>query len=117
MTTYYHGTTVLRSVGDYLTPDHEIGVGRGQTRHAYFTSSILAAHGYAHAKAAAQLAIHTSDQPYPVPVVYQIELPCRYEPDPTVDERFQAFRTTESLRIIGRVPSDVFRGLVPVDMS
>lgn len=117
MTTYYHGTTVLRSVGDYLTPMHEIGVRLGQTRHIYFTSCILAAHGYAHSKTAAQLAILTPDQEYPIPIVYRIELPQRYEPDPTVDERFQAFRTTESLHIIGRVPSDVFRGLVPVDMS
>ena len=115
MTTYYHGTTVLRSIGDYLTPDHEIGVRRGQTRHVYFTSSILAAHGYAHAKAAAQLAIHTPDQPYPVPVVYRVELPCRYEPDPTVDARFQAFRTTGALRILSRIDPPFV--VPPVDVS
>lgn len=117
MTTYYHGTTVLRSVGDYLTPMHEIGVRRGQTRHLYFTSSVLAAHGYAHAKAAALLAIHGPDQAHPVPVVYQVELPCRYEPDPTVDARFEAFRTTESLRIMRRVPDFTFDRIMPVDVS
>jgi hypothetical protein len=96
---YYHGTTQEFEPGDLVTGEHELGRRRGDSGRAFVTGSPEAAHGYGRYKAQAQWAIGQDAEPY----AYEVEPTGPIEPDDSVDDRFDAWRSTSPFRVVRKL--------------
>ena len=96
---FYHGTSREFQPGDLVDPKQEIGVRRGQKSHAYMTADADAAKNYGKYKAQADYyrGMETTGH------AYEVEPTGAYEPDDTVDEKFQAYRSRHPLRVVREI--------------
>src|SRR5581483_8918703 len=97
---YYHGTTEVFQPGDLVTGEHELGRRRGKPGYAFVTGDPQAAHNYGRYKAQAQWAIGNDDAE---PHAYEVEPTGPIEPDDTVDERFDAWRSTHPFQVVRKL--------------
>lgn len=97
---FFHGTASEFKPGDLVHPDYEVG-GRGKGKNEVFmTLDPQAAHNYGKYKAQARWAIGDDDA---APHAYEVEPTGPVEPDDTVDERFQAWRSRHPLRVVREI--------------
>lgn len=97
---YYHGTTQVFQPGDLVTGEHELGRKHSDPGYAFVTGIPQAAHDYGRHKAQGQWVIGNEDAE---PHAYEVEPTGPIEPDDTVDERFDAWRSTSPFRVVRRL--------------
>lgn len=96
---FFHGTSQEFQPGDLVDPKREIGVRRGQKSYAFMTANSDAAKNYGQYKADADRMRDLDRTGH----AYEVEPTGPYEPDDSVDEKFQAYRSRHPLRVVREI--------------
>lgn len=96
---WFHGTATEYQPGDLVKPEYAVGFPRGQGR-TFATTDPAVARDYGRHKADALYAGYRIEAE---PRAYEVEPTGPIEPDPTVDERFAAWRSRAPLIVVADV--------------